>query len=159
SLNVTEPEFFKEFERQLKATPVADWRTYLAWHVLAAAAPSLSQPFVDEDFAFTGKYLAGTEELKPRWKRCVEATDQLLGQARGKKYTDKYFPPAAKARMKLLVGNLLAAMHDTIEKLDWMGPATKQRALDKLATFNPKIGYPDKWKDYSSIPIQRDQFW
>src|SRR5262249_45904416 len=102
-LNVTEPAFFTELERQLKTTPVADWKTYLAWHVINAAAPSLSQAFVDEDYAFNSKYLAGTQELKPRWKRCVEATDRLLGEALGKKYTDKYFPPAAKARMQLLV--------------------------------------------------------
>ncbi len=159
SLNVTEPAFFTELERQLEATPVADWKTYLAWHVINAAAPSLSQAFVDEDYAFNSKYLAGTQENKPRWKRCVEATDELLGEALGKKYTDKYFPPAAKARMQQLVGNLLAAMHDTIDQLDWMSAQTKQRALDKLATFNPKIGYPDKWKDYSSIPVRRDQFW
>jgi endothelin-converting enzyme/putative endopeptidase len=141
------------------ATPVADWKTYLAWHAINGAAPSLSQAFVDEDYAFNSKYLAGTQENKPRWKRCVEATDQLLGEALGKKYTDRYFPPAAKARMQQLVANLLAAMHDTIEQLDWMSAVTKQRALDKLATFNPKIGYPDKWKDYSSIPVRRDQFW
>jgi putative endopeptidase len=159
SLNVTEPAFFTEVERQLKTTPIADWKTYLAWHVIRAAAPSLSQAFIDEDFAFNGKYLSGTQEIKPRWKRCVELTDQLLGEALGKKYTDKYFPPAAKARMQQLVGNLLAAMKDTIEQLDWMSAQTKQRALEKLATFNPKIGYPDKWKDYSSIPVQRDQFW
>ena len=159
SVNVTEPAFFTEVERQLKTTPVADWKAYLTWHVINSAAPSLSQAFVDEDYAFNGKYLAGTQEIKPRWKRCVEATDQLLGEALGKKYTDKYFPPAAKARMQQLVGNLLAAMHDTLEQLDWMSAATKQRALDKLATFNPKIGYPDKWKDYSSIPVRRDQFW
>jgi endothelin-converting enzyme/putative endopeptidase len=159
SLNVTEPAFFVEVERQLKATPVADWKTYLEWQLIASAAPSLSQAFVDESFAFNQKFLAGTQEIKPRWKRCVEDTDQLLGEALGKKYTDKYFPPAAKARMQLLVKNLLAAMHDTIEQLPWMSATTKQRALEKLATFNPKIGYPDKWKDYSSIPIHRDQFW
>jgi endothelin-converting enzyme/putative endopeptidase len=158
-LNVTEPAFLAEVERQLTATPIADWKTYLEWQVINSAAPSLSQPFVDATFAFFGKYLAGTQEIKPRWKRCVEDTDQLLGEALGKKYTDKYFPPAAKARMQLLVGNLLAAMHDTIEKLDWMSAATKRRALEKLATFNPKIGYPDKWKDYRSIPVRRDQFW
>jgi endothelin-converting enzyme/putative endopeptidase len=158
SLNVTEPAFFSELERQLKTAPVADWKTYLTWHVINGAASSLSQAFVDEDYAFNSKYLAGTQEIKPRWKRCVEATDQLLGEALGKKYTDRYFPPAAKARMLQLVKNLLAAMHDTIEQLDWMSAATKQRALDKLATFNPKIGYPDRWKDYSSIPVRRDQF-
>ncbi|HZJ64181.1 MAG TPA: M13 family metallopeptidase [Kofleriaceae bacterium] len=158
TLNVTEPEFFAEVERQLKATPIADWKTYFEWQLINAAAPALSQPFVDENFEFFGKSLSGTKELKPRWKRCVEQTDRLLGEALGKKYTEKYFPPAAKARMQLLVKNLLAAMHDTIEKVDWMSPATKQRALEKLATFNPKIGYPDKWKDYSSIAVHRDQY-
>jgi endothelin-converting enzyme/putative endopeptidase len=159
TLNVTEPRFFAEVERQLKATSVADWKTYLQWHLISAAAPSLSQPFVDQTFAFFGKYLAGTQENKPRWKRCVEMADGLLGDALGKKYTDKYFPPAAKARMQLLVKNLLAAMHDTLEKLDWMSPATKQRALEKLGTFYPKIGYPDKWKDYHTIVVRRDQYW
>jgi putative endopeptidase len=158
TLNVTQPAFLTEVERQLKSTPVSDWKVYFEWQLLNAAAPSLSQPFVDENFGFFNKYLSGTPEIKPRWKRCVEATDQLLGEALGKKYTDKYFPPAAKARMQLLVKNLLAAMRDTIERLDWMSPATKKRALEKLATFNPKIGYPDKWKDYSSIPIHRDRY-
>jgi putative endopeptidase len=89
----------------------------------------------------------------------VEQTDRLLGEALGKKYVERYFPPAAKARMTLLVTNLLAAMKDTIDQLDWMSPATKQKALEKLATFNPKIGYPDTWKDYSAIPIKRDTLW
>jgi len=159
TLNVTEPAFFVEVERQLKATPVTDWKTYLTWQVLLAAAPSLSQPFVDANFAFFEKYLGGTEEMKPRWKRCVEETDQQLGEALGKKYVDKFFPPAAKARMQLLVKNVLAAVKDSIEQLAWMSAATKQRALQKLATFNPKVGYPDKWKDYSSIPVERNAFW
>jgi putative endopeptidase len=158
-LNVTEPVFLTELDRQLRTTSIADWKTYLRWNLIHAAAGSLSRAFVDEDFAFYGAYLSGTKELKPRWKRCVEDTDALLGEALGKKYTDKYFPPQAKARMQLLVQNLLAAMHDTVEHLDWMSAATKERAFQKLATFNPKIGYPDKWKDYSSIPISREQFW
>ena len=89
--------------------------------------------------------------MKPRWKRCVESTDGLLGEALGRKYADKHFPPAAKARMQELVKNLLSAMGDTLRGLDWMGPSTK-KALEKLATFNPKIGYPDTWKDYSGCP-------
>ncbi|HTE51865.1 MAG TPA: M13 family metallopeptidase [Kofleriaceae bacterium] len=157
-LNVSEPAFIKAFDREIAKTSVADWRTYLEWHLLRRSAPWLSRPFVEEDFAFNERYLQGSQELKPRWKRCVELTDQLLGEALGQKYTEKYFPPAAKARMQDLVKNLLAAMHDTIEQLDWMSPETKKRALEKLATFNPKIGYPDKWKDYSSIKIQRDTF-
>jgi len=158
-LNVTEPAFLVEVEHQLEATPVADWKIYLAWQVVSSEAPLLSRPLVDATFAFVGKYLAGAEEDKPRWKRCVEATDQLFGDPLGKKYTDKYFPPAAKARTQQLVKNLLSAMHDTIEQLAWMSPATKQRALGKLATFNPKIGYPDKWKDESSVVVRRDQYW
>jgi endothelin-converting enzyme/putative endopeptidase len=157
--NVMQPAFMKEVERQLRETPVADWKAYLSWHLVSSAAPFLSKELAGADFAFYGAFLGGTKENKPRWKRCVEATDQLLGEALGKKYTDRYFPPAAKARMKLLVDNLLAAMRDTIERLDWMSSTTKQRALEKLATFNPKIGYPDTWKDYSSVPIERGALW
>jgi putative endopeptidase len=159
TLNINEPAFLAEVERQLEATPVADWKTYLRWQLISAEAPSLSQPFVDASFAFNQKYLGGVEEMKPRWKRCVEATDAQLGEALGKKYVDKYFPPAAKARMQLLVKNLLAAVKDSIDQLPWMSPATKQRALQKLATFNPKIGYPDKWKDYRRVVVRRDQYW
>jgi endothelin-converting enzyme/putative endopeptidase len=158
-LNVTEPVFLTELDRQLRTVSVADWKTYLRWNLIHAVAGTLPKAFVEADFAFYGTYLSGTKEQKPRWKRCVENTDALLGEALGKKYTDKYFPPEAKARMHLLVKNLLAAMHDTIERLDWMSAATKERAFQKLATFNPKIGYPDKWKDYRSIPISREQFW
>ena len=158
-LNVSEPAFLGELERQLETTDVADWKAYLRWQVLRAASPSLPAAFRDASFAFFGRFLEGTQEDKPRWKRCVETTDLLLGEALGKKYTDKYFPPAAKARMQLLVKNLLLAMRDTIEQLDWMSALTKRRALDKLATFDPKIGYPDKWKDYRSIAIRRDRYW
>ncbi|HWM86652.1 MAG TPA: M13 family metallopeptidase [Kofleriaceae bacterium] len=158
AMNVTEPAFMKEVSRQLARTSVADWRLYLEWHVLRQFAPQLSRPFVERDFAFYDKYLEGAAELKPRWKRCVELTDQLLGEALGQKYTEKHFPPAAKARMKELVDNIIAAMRDTVEQLDWMSQETKQRALEKLSTFNPKIGYPDKWKDYSSVRVSRTDF-
>ncbi|HEY6267956.1 MAG TPA: M13 family metallopeptidase [Candidatus Acidoferrum sp.] len=158
-LNVTEPNFMKEVDRQLRETPLADWKTYLTWQLLNAKADALSQAFVNENFAFQGKYLSGATEIKPRWKRCAESTDQLLGDALGKKYVEKYFPPAAKARAQEMVTNIIAAMHDTIEGLSWMGPETKKKALEKLSTLNPKIGYPDKWKDYSSISLSRDSFW
>src|SRR5262249_25568830 len=127
--------------------------------LLHSAAPALSSAFVEENFNFYNRFLGGEQELKPRWKRCVELNDSLLGEALGKKYVEKYFPPAAKARMQELVKNLLAAMRDTIEGLEWMGPETKKKALEKLSTLDPKIGYPDKWKDYSSVKIQRDSFW
>ncbi len=158
-VNVHQPEFMKQLEHELTDTSIADWQVYLQWHVLASASAMLSRPFADEDFAFNEKYLSGVDEQKPRWKRCAEATDNLLGEALGQKYVEKYFPPEAKARVQELVKNELAAMKDSIEDLDWMSAATKQKALEKLATFNPKIGYPDKWKDYSSITIKRDALW
>jgi len=158
-LNVDQPKFMEAVDKQFRETPVADWKTYLKWQLFHAAAPTLSSAFVEEDFNFYHRYLGGAQELKPRWKRCVEQTDSLLGEALGKKYVEKYFPPAAKARMQDMVKNLLAAMQDTIEGLEWMGPDTKKKALEKLATLDRKIGYPDKWKDYSSVKIQRDSFW
>lgn len=158
-LNVNEPKFLEEFNRLLTAAPVDDWKTYLKWHLLNSAAPSLSDEFVQADFAFYGAYLNGAKEIKPRWKRCVEETDNLLGEALGKKYVEKYFPPEAKARMQEMVKNLRTAMGETIQGLEWMSAATKQRALEKLSTFSPKIGYPDKWKDYSRVPITRASYW
>ncbi|MCU1285031.1 MAG: family peptidase [Acidobacteriales bacterium] len=158
-LNLQEPKFLKEVDRQLQEVSLANWKTYLKWHLLRSAVGSLSDPFVEESFNFNSKYLGGAKEMKPRWKRCVESTDALLGEALGRKYTEKYFPPEAKARMQDMVKNLLAALGDTIKGLEWMQPDTKKKALEKLATFNPKIGYPDKWKDYSKVKIGRDSFW
>jgi endothelin-converting enzyme/putative endopeptidase len=157
-MNVDQPKFMQELDRQMHEVPVADWRVYLKWHLLNSTASSLSAAFVEEDFAFNGKYLSGTTEMKPRWKRCVESTDQLLGEALGKKYVEKYFPPEAKARMQEMVRNLLAAMRDDILTRPWMSDDTKEKAMAKIATFNPKIGYPDKWKDYSHVEIRRDAF-
>src|SRR5439155_8598941 len=158
-LNVAEPKFMAEVDRQFRDTPIADWKTYLKWQLLHGQADVLSDAFVNENFAFYGQYLSGAKELKSRWKRCAESTDQLLGEALGKKYVEKYFPQEAKARAQEMVKNILAAMQDTIEGLEWMGPDTKKKALEKLATFNPKIGYPDKWKDYSKVEVRRDAHW
>ncbi len=157
-MNVEQPKFLQELDRQIHEDPTVDWKVYLKWHLLNSTASSLSAPFVEEDFAFNGKYLGGTTEMKPRWKRCVESTDQLLGEALGQKYVDKYFPPEAKARMQEMVRNLLAAMRDDILSRPWMSDDTKEKAMAKIATFNPKIGYPDKWKDYSHVEIRRDAF-
>jgi endothelin-converting enzyme/putative endopeptidase len=157
-LNVEQPKFMQEVDRQLKETSLADWKTYLKWHLLNRSAGSLSDAFVEEDFQFNGAYLSGTKEIKPRWKRCVEDTDELLGEALGQEYVARYFPPEQKARVREMVKNLLLAMQDTINGLTWMGAETKSKALAKLATFNPKIGYPDKWKDYGSVKIRRDAF-
>jgi putative endopeptidase len=158
-VNVAEPKFLIELNRQLTAYPIADWKTYLEWHLLNSAAASLSDAFVREDFAFNGAFLSGAREMKPRWKRCAESADRHLGEALGKKYVEKYFPPEAKARMQELVKNLRTAMGETIQGLAWMSPETKKRALEKLSTFNPKIGYPDKWKDYSKVAISRASYW
>jgi endothelin-converting enzyme/putative endopeptidase len=157
-LNVTEPKFLEAFNRELASAPIEQWRSYLAWHVLNTFAESLSEPFVRQDFAFYGKYLSGATEMKPRWKRCAEETDDQLGDALGRAYVDKYFPPDAKARMREMVRYIQLAMGDTIEGLDWMSPETKARALEKLGTFNAKVGYPDRWKDYAGVTIGRESY-
>jgi len=157
-LNVDQPKYMQEVDRQLQQTSLADWKVYLKWHVLNSMTDALSAPIQQEDFDFFGKYLGGATEIKPRWKRCVESTDLYLGEALGKKYVERYFPPAAKARMQEMVRNLLLAMRDDILTRPWMSDETKERAMAKVATFNPKIGYPDKWKDYSQVDISRDAF-
>ena len=158
-VNVEEPTFLEAVNRLLTTAAIGDWKTYFKWQLLDSAAPSLSSTFVDEDFAFKGAFLAGATALKPRAIRCAEATDDLLGEALGQKYVARHFPPEAKARVQEMVRNLLTAMGETIRALDWMGDETRERALEKLATFNPKIGYPDKWKDYSSVAVTRDSYW
>jgi len=156
---VTQPKFLQQVDKELASTPLPQWKTYLQWHVLNTAADSLSQPFVEENFAFNGKFLTGATEIKPRWKRCAEATDQQLGEALGQKYVEKYFPPEAKARMQEMVKNILLAMDDTINELDWMDPETKKKALEKRSTFFPKLGYPDKFKTYEGVVVSRDSAW
>ncbi|WP_162823756.1 M13 family metallopeptidase [Lysobacter sp. TY2-98] len=158
-LNVTQPKFVQQFNHELATTPIAQWRTYLRWQALAGVSDTLPKPFVAEQFAFYGKYLSGATEMKPRWKRCAEDTDAVLGDALGHAYVEKYFPPEAKARMQDMVKNILLAMHDTIGGLEWMSPETKAKALEKLSTFNPKIGYPDKWKTYDGVRVSRDSYW
>jgi len=158
-VNIDQPVFMYAVENELATTPLSAWRTYLRWHAITNAAEHLSDELAREHFAFNEQYLGGAKEMKPRWKRCVETTDALLGEALGQRYVERYFPPAAKARMQELVKNLLAAMGDSIRGLDWMGAETKKQALAKLATFNPKVGYPDKWTDYSSVSISPDAYW
>ncbi|HEY0786406.1 MAG TPA: M13 family metallopeptidase [Acidobacteriaceae bacterium] len=157
-LNVDQPDFLKEFDRQLAATPIPAWKTYLTWQVLHGSADLLSQPFVDANFAFYGQQLAGVGELKPRPTRCAEQTDTALGEALGQEYVKRYFPPEAKARATDMVTNIIAAMHDTIEGATWMTPETKAKAIEKLSTLVVKVGYPNTWRDYSSIPISRDHY-
>ena len=132
-LNVTEPKLMQEFDRQLRETSLADWQTYLqVARARLGGAVAVRATSSRQEFAFHGAFLNGAREMKPRWKRCAEATDSLLGDALGRKYVEKYFPPEAKARMQELVKNLRLAMKETIEGLDWMSPQTKARALEKL---------------------------
>lgn len=153
---VRQPDFFKAMSKLVEETPLDAWKTWLKYRVLRDAAPVLSKKFVDESFSFFGKTLTGVPENKARWKRGVALVEGSLGEAVGKLYVEKHFPPAAKARMQELVKNLIEAYRVDIQALDWMSPETKTKALDKLAKFTPKIGYPDKWRDYSKLEIRRD---
>ena len=157
-INVQQPEFFKAANAAFTATPIDDWKTYLRWHLINAAAAELSNDFVNEDFNFKDGVLRGTKQIKPRWKRVVISTDGAIGEALGKLYVADYFPPEAKARALELVNNLKAALSDRIKTLDWMDEPTKQEALKKLAAMNVKIGYPDKWRDYSLLKIDRGPY-
>jgi putative endopeptidase len=156
--NIGQPDFFKEMNHQLASASVADWKTYLKWHLLHGNAQTLSENFVQENFNFYGKTLSGTKEIQPRWKRCVQSTNANLGEALGEVYVQKYFPPAAKARAKEMVNNLIAALRSDIPTLTWMGPETKKQAIAKLEAFTVKIGYPDKWRDYSKLMIDRSSY-
>jgi len=157
-INVGQPEFFKAANAAFTSTSIDDWKTYLRWHLINAAAENLSDDFVNEDFTFKEGVLRGTKEIKLRWKRVVSSTDEALGDALGKLYVADYFPPEAKARALEMINNLKAALADRIKTLDWMDEPTKQEALKKLAAMNVKIGYPDKWRDYSLLKIDRGPY-
>jgi putative endopeptidase len=158
AINIGQPEFFKEVDAAFASVPLADWKTYLRWHLVHSAAQSLPGKFVDEDFNFYGRTLMGTHELLPRWRRCVQATDRQLGEALGEYYVKRNFPPEAKAKANAMVKNLIAALRDDLSTLDWMSPATRQKALEKLDAITPKIGYPDKWRDYSKFKVDRGPY-
>ncbi len=153
---VAQPTYFTALAEAVREVPLDDWKNWLAWNVLHAYAPALSQPFVEENFAFYGKTLTGAQELKPRWKRGVATVEGALGEVVGKLFVEKHFPPAAKVRMTQLVANLTEAYRQNIQALEWMSPETKTKALEKLGKFTPKIGYPDHWRDYSALEIRRD---
>jgi predicted metalloendopeptidase len=157
-INIGQPGFFKALDGLLTSVPLADWKTYYRWQLIHRSAPLLSEPFVQENFAFSGRTLTGSKEIRPRWKRCTSATDQQLGEALGQLYVQKYFPPEAKARALELVHNLLAALRDDLQTLPWMSPATRKAAIEKLEAFGIKIGYPDKWRDYSALKIDRGSY-
>ncbi|HUO27136.1 MAG TPA: M13 family metallopeptidase [Candidatus Aquilonibacter sp.] len=158
TLNVDAPEFMKELNRLLASEPIDSWKTYLRFHVADTASPYLSSKFVEENFDFYRKYLRGAKEIQPRWKRCVQYVDYDLGEALGQVYVAKVFSPELKAETLDMVQRIETAMGERIRELDWMSPETRQRALVKLAGIRNKIGYPDKWRDYSSVTIGPDDF-
>ncbi|HTC41941.1 MAG TPA: M13 family metallopeptidase [Candidatus Acidoferrales bacterium] len=157
-MNVATPDFFKELNAKLASEPLDNWKTYLRFHVVDSASPFLSSRFVDENFAFYRQYLRGAKEQQPRWKRCVTYTDRQLGEALGQVYVAKVFSPELKQSTLDMVRRIEDSMAIRIQQLDWMSPETKQQALNKLHGIRNKIGYPDKWRDYSSVKISRADF-
>jgi endothelin-converting enzyme/putative endopeptidase len=156
SLNAVWPDFFKALDTQLRATSLEDWRAYLTWHLVHAQARILPAAFVSENFDYFGKTLTGAKEIRPRWKRCVDFTDAELGEALGRKFAERTFGKQGKERTLAMVQAIEKSLGEDIQQLSWMSPATKQQAAIKLQAIANKIGYPDTWRDYSSITIKRD---
>jgi putative endopeptidase len=159
SVIVQQPSFFEGLGSILANFDLEAWKAWLKWHIISGAAPYLSDDFTNENFSFFGKTLSGTPELRERWKRAVSMIEGSLGEAVGKVYVQKYFPAEAKARMENLVANLIEAYRVSINELEWMSPDTKVKALEKLGKFRPKIGYPDKWRDYSALQTTPDDLY
>jgi putative endopeptidase len=158
-VNVGQPGFFKAADKLLTDIPVEDWKTYLRWHLVNAASPTLSTKFVEENFNFNGKFLQGTTEILPRWKRCVASTDRALGEALGQLYVEKTFTPKAKEHAQMMVKNLVEALRADLMTLDWMSNQTRQRAIGKLDAFVRKIGFPDKWRSYEALSVARGPYY
>jgi putative endopeptidase len=152
------PDFHAEFSKMLADEPIAHWQAYLRFQSVDGVSPFLSDAFAEENFNFYSKTLRGQKEMQPRWKRALNAVNGQAGEALGQLYVKENFPPESKARMQELVANLSAALKVRIENLDWMGPETKKKALEKWASFTPKIGYPDKWRDWSGYTTSRDSY-
>ncbi|HLK54830.1 MAG TPA: M13 family metallopeptidase, partial [Candidatus Angelobacter sp.] len=158
TFQVTSPDFFRGLEQAIQQHPLAHWKVYLKWQVAHESAPYLSKAFVSETFNFFSHTLAGTPELAPRWRRCVHFTDSALGEALGQAYVARAFPPESKARVLQIVKAIEAALDQDISNLTWMNPETKKQGSAKLHAILDKIGYPDKWRDYSSLEIKPDAF-
>jgi predicted metalloendopeptidase len=158
TLNVGNPAFFKQINDQLNSVALDDWKTYLRWKTINDYAPVLTKAFTDEDFQFNGKYLSGQQQIEQRWERCVKSTNRDLGMALGQLYVDRTFGPEGKERTLKMVQAIEKAMHKDIEQLDWMSDTTKQQAYKKLNSIVNNIGYPDKWRDYSSVLVKRDDY-
>ena len=150
---VGQPKFFAETGRLLSATPIANWKTYLRWHLINSTASYLSEKFVAENFAFKGTILSGVTQNQPRWKRVLNETNGDLGEGLGKLYVQRTFPPAAKARALTMVLNLKAALRTRLLTLNWIGENTRKEAIYKLEKMRVKIGYPDHWRDYSKLAV------
>jgi putative endopeptidase len=157
-ISLAMPAFHQEVSAMLAETPVEHWKSYLRFHTVDSASPFLSDPFVEENFNFYAKTLRGQKELRPRWKRVLDTVNDQAGEALGQLYVEVAFPPESKARMQELVQNLSAALKVRIENLAWMSPETKKKAIEKWGAFTPKIGYPDKWRDWSGLRTSRDSY-
>jgi putative endopeptidase len=155
---VGQPEFFAAIGRMLREKPLADWKVYLRWRVLSDAAPYLSSAFENESFRFNGTVLNGVPAMEPRWQRVARLLDAQIGQAVGRLYVDRYFPPEVRARLAVLVANIEASMKRHLEQADWMSEPTRAKALAKFARFRALIGFPLKWRDYSALVIRRDSY-
>jgi len=157
-INIYQPGFIKELDAMMKTISVEDWKTFLRWQLINAASPYLSKAFVNQNFDFYYTTLSGQEKMEPRWKLVLDQTSGSLGEAIGQLYVEKYFPPVAKQKMTDLVANLKRSLKQRIENLTWMGPETKQEAIAKLDKMGVKVGYPDKWRDYSALNVTKDSY-
>ncbi|MDT5121999.1 MAG: putative endopeptidase [Acidobacteriota bacterium] len=158
-INVGQPDFIKAADKLLTSIPIDDWKSYLRWHLVNSASSTLSSKFVEESFNFNGKYMNGTKEMLPRWKRCVASTDRALGEALGQIYVQKSFTPEAKAHAQMMVKNLIEALHADLASLSWMSDETRKRATAKLDAFIRKIGFPDKWRSYEALQVSRGPYY
>ncbi|WP_400192563.1 M13 family metallopeptidase [Hymenobacter sp. B81] len=155
---VGQPEYYRTAGQLLKTTPIDDWKAYLQWHLVNTFATELSKPLDDEHFRFYGTVLQGQKEQRARWKRVLDNEEDAMGEMLGQLFVQEYFKPATKQRYEKMVQNVVASFREHIQALDWMSDSTKQKALAKLNKITPKVGYPDKWKDYSSLTIGRDSY-
>ncbi len=155
---VSQPDFFTGISRMIKSVPPDSWKLYLKWHLVSGLSPYLSRDFADLHFQFYGKTLSGTPAQRPRWKRVQDVTNDALSEAVGQMYVKKYFPPEAKQRMISLVENLRTSLGERIMALNWMSDETKQKAMEKLSAITVKVGYPDNWKDYSDLQVDKDSY-
>ncbi len=156
---IGQPKFLAGLAKLLEERSLEEWKIYVRWHLLRAAAPYLSEPFEQESFRFNATVMLGTPAQEPRWQRAARAIDQSIGEALGQLYVEKYLPPAAKARVMEMIGNITAVMTDRLRTIEWMSEETREKALAKFARFTPMIGYPDKWRNYSSVEIKPDDYY